>query len=101
MSSPLEFFMGDIKYGNHTGATLAADWQEIILDRPISPPCFGIWVGTGGDIVVQTNTSRSGNIATFKNVPSGSPLPCIVYMVLSTNPNDESTTTASDLVALY
>jgi hypothetical protein len=93
--------MGDIKYGNHTGATLAGDWQTITPDEPINPPAFGIWVGTGGDIVVQTDPSRSGNIVTLKNVPSGAPLPCIVYMVLTTNPNDSSTTTATDLVALH
>tara|TARA_R100001510_G_C7656412_1_gene216405 strand:- start:289 stop:1395 length:1107 start_codon:yes stop_codon:yes gene_type:complete len=57
-------------------------------------PYFGIFVGTGGDIRLNTGASGGGSDLLFKNVASGQVLPIKVHRVYSTN------TTATDLVFL-
>lgn len=52
----------------------------------------GIYVGVGGDVVL---VAADGSIATFKNAPSGSVIPCAAIRVNAVN------TTATNLVALY
>ena len=51
-----------------------------------------IYVGTGGDVKVQT---VGGNDLTFSNVADGSLIPIRIDMVYSTG------TTASDILGLY
>ena len=53
--------------------------------------CTAIWVGTGGDVAAVVD----GTAVTYKNVPSGYPLPVNATRVNSTN------TTAADMVAMF
>lgn len=55
-------------------------------------PCDALWVGVGGDVAC---VSSQGEVATFKNVPSGFLLLTAVSRVNAT------ATTATDIVALY
>lgn len=55
-------------------------------------PTRALYVGTGGDIVVDSVATTS---ITFKNVPPGTMLPLAVYRVRATG------TTASNIVAIY
>ena len=58
----------------------------------ITKPCRALWVGSGGTIKM---TTRSGDVITLTNVPSGYLLPIACTRVWS------SVTTASSIVALY
>jgi hypothetical protein len=51
-----------------------------------------LFVGAGGDVKVDT---INGDTVTFKNVPFGSFLPCVVKRVYDTG------TTASDILVCY
>ena len=57
-------------------------------------PYFAIFVGTGGNIRLNTAASAGGADLLLKNVASGQVLPIKVHRVYSTN------TTATDLVFL-
>jgi hypothetical protein len=62
-------------------------------DTPLAvAPCNGLYIGTGGDVVV---TSENGNTVTFAAVPTGTVLPVRANLVQSTG------TTADSIVALY
>jgi len=63
------------------GALTTSDVKQSINLR-------GLFVGTGGDVVVKSN---DGEVVTFKNVPDGSYLPIITDTVTTA-------TTAADLV---
>lgn len=60
-------------------------------DTAVFPP-FILYVGTTGNVVVQT---QGGNKVTFTNIQDGSFLPILITMVYSTD------TTASDFVRLW
>lgn len=53
--------------------------------------CRALWVGTGGDVVVDDAFGHTD--ITFTNVPDGTLLPICAYRV-------KTTTTASEIVAL-
>ena len=55
-------------------------------------PCKSLWIGTGGHVQIIT---EGGTTLTFKNVPSGSPLPMRCTHVLADG------TTAEDIIAIY
>lgn len=61
--------------------------------------CRAFYVGTAGDLVVQTASdlaaTASGHSVTFKNLPAGSIIPLSIRRVYSTG------TTASDVVVFY
>jgi hypothetical protein len=78
---------------NHSGATLAGDWETCTPDTPPTGGVFnGLWVGTTGNVSV---TSVSGVTKIFKNVASGTPLPVRGTLVTS------SGTTATDILHLF
>lgn len=58
----------------------------------------GIYVGVGGDIVVQ---DVNGTVVQFKNVPTGAILPIRAVKVFATAPGSPTlTTTATNLIGL-
>lgn len=72
-----------------------SDTVNFVADTTNNPAgyeaCSGIYVGTGGDVVV---VSLAGVAKTYKNVANGSFLPLNALRVNSTN------TTASDMLGL-
>jgi len=57
-------------------------------------PYYGVWVGTGGNVRLNTGASAGGSDLTFNNVASGQLIPIKVYRVYSTS------TTASNVLVL-
>jgi hypothetical protein len=78
-------------------ASTPADTAAVVTpddgtDLPTAP-CKALWIGSGGDIVVDMEVS--GSAITFVGVGSGVLLPIRVNRVRATS------TTAADIVALY
>lgn len=57
-------------------------------------PYYGLWVGTGGNVRINTGSGGGGSDLLFSNVASGQLIPMKIYRVYSTN------TTASNVLAL-
>lgn len=67
--------------------------HAVTPDTPFAHSPIGIYVGTGGDVIVKF--ASGGPNVTFTGVPSGSILPVRAYVVVA------SGTTATNMVALY
>lgn len=76
---------------NDPGYDFAAVTPNDAANLP-TVPTRALYVGTGGNIVVDSVSSTS---ITFRNVPPGTMLPIAVYRVRATS------TTASNIVAIY
>lgn len=90
--------------GNHfdTGWDAPADLGAAVApndDTDLTTHTRGLWVGTGGDLVVifaaDKSASGAGTAVTIANVPDGTLLPVRVRRVKDTG------TDADDIVALY
>ena len=75
-------------------ATVSARGATVVTvsDSTVFPVCRGLWVGSGGDLVVQMADPQT--VVTFKNVGTGI-LPIQVDKILATG------TTAANILALY
>lgn len=78
---------------------LATRTQAIDPDASEADFPFGasVYVGTGGDVVVQARRDKAGTKTVFKNCPDGFMLPVAVLKVW---PSADGTT-ATDLVATW
>jgi hypothetical protein len=71
----------------------AVNFQSVTPSDTTLIVCYGLFVGTGGDIAIAT---ESGSAVLFKNIASGTILPVSLRSgrIMATN------TTAADIVAL-
>lgn len=91
------------KYDKRTSEylqTIATEAASITAnDSTTFNKCRAFYVGTGGDVKVQTASSfapsASGGAIVFKNVPQGSLIPLSIMRLYATD------TTASDVVLFY
>lgn len=76
----------------HNDNLVPTDWRAVTPSDTVSINVAGIYVGTGGDVAVETG---KGTTTTFPAVPSGTVLPGIFRRVLATG------TTASGIVGAH
>lgn len=91
------------KYDKRTSEYLQTISSEAVSvtanDSTTFNKCRAFYVGTGGDVKVQTASSfsptASGSAVVLKNVPQGSLIPLSIMRLYNTD------TTASDIVLFY
>jgi len=72
-------------------ALTAKSWVPVVAGVDISPSPIGLWVGSGGSLVL---VDAQGNSVEFKNVPAGTSIRCAPIQV-------DASSTAADIVALF
>jgi hypothetical protein len=77
---------------SHAAAITPAGRAHPVTENVEIEATKALYIGVGGDLVVRM--AGEGNVVTFKNVPDGASLAIEVDRV-------ETSTTATDIVALY